>query len=144
MRFAILTIATLAGFVLAGCTETPASSSSTAPAVSSDSFSVTVSDLRPTVVAGAPFTINVTFTGAKAIASNHLGAHFGGNHTTVPSTSVYTTSCIHETSVTPPGKFQIHCNAPTKPGVYYLRGHGRPSSDATVNWWSDEQTFTVV
>ena len=99
----------------------------------------------PTLVqSGEDFSINVTVTGPSDRSSDHIGAHFGANRTSAPSTMVYNMTCTHQTAALP-GTFQSRCSAPADPGVYYLRGHVRIiESNVTHQWWGEELAFTVA
>lgn len=145
--------------LLAGCSSTPAtpapsssaaapatSSASPAPAVDASTYTITLQGFPTgTVAAGSTFNFTDVVHGAVTHASDHIGAHFGLNSTTTPSTAIYNMTCVH-TIGNLPGSFPVSCHAPMAPGTYYLRGHARiTKADSTqVSWWSAEQTFTVA
>jgi hypothetical protein len=149
-----------AAFALAGCTapsddhsddhptaSTSASQTATGtPAPTASSYSIDVFGF-PTMPLAPSATFNFTdhITGDAQRTSDHIGAHFGPNSTTTPSTTAYPSICQH-THGDMPGDFMVVCTAPATPGTYYLRGHARITlgANSTVSWWGDELTFTVA
>lgn len=112
--------------------------------VAANALTVTVSSLPAAIPPGSSFSVQVTFSGSEEIFSDHLGAHFGPISTANPSNAAYPSTCTHQAG-TSPATVQVQCTAPTQPGTYYLRGHGRTiESGTTFNWWSDEHSFTVA
>jgi hypothetical protein len=148
-RLALL-LCTLLAASLAGCSgdgdDDPAGDDSSAtPAPTASSYTVTLEGFPV-----APIPANTTFTFIDRISgdvvrmSDHIGAHFGQNSTTDPSTTAYPNACAH-THGDLPGTYEVTCTAPAAPGAYFLRGHARIMQDnLTVNWWSNEQPFTVA
>ena len=136
--------------ILAGCGSpggdgSSSTSSSTAP-VDSSTYAIVLEDFPAAPVeAGANLTFKDRVTGSVQAYSDHIGAHFGRNTTTAPSTTVYNVTCAHQAG-TLPGVFTVTCAAPQDPGTYFLRGHARITQpDGTqVSWWSEEHPFTVV
>jgi len=148
-----LLLAASALVLLAGCstapaTPSPSSSSSSAAPVDVDGSTYTIAiqgfPVAP-LAPGATFNFTDVISGPVSRASDHIGAHFGMNHTDAPSTTIYNMTCVHQPGNLP-GDYKVSCTAPMKAGTYYLRGHARVTkADGTqVSWWSDERVFTVA
>ncbi len=125
-------------------TVTVAEPSTPAPALNASAFMVVVENFPVQVVGNVPFSFKVNVTGNTSAASDHIGAHFGRNTTTTPSTMVYDNTCEH-TAGTAPGVFDVTCTV-TGEGEWFLRGHMRitPEAGDAVNFWGDEIPFTVL
>lgn len=112
------------------------------------SFTITLADFpNAPLAAGQAFHFNSTIAGAHEPhnhMSDHIGAHFGSNSTTAPSTTVYNKTCAHRAGALP-GTYEVTCTAPTELGTYYLRGHARMTEGNVTNqWWSPEVSFRVA
>jgi hypothetical protein len=106
-------------------------------------LTLSMSGLPTSVAAGQAFNFTLEVSGPGAVASDHIGGHFGMNSTTTPSTLVYDKACVHQAAFAP-GTFSVTCTAATA-GTHYLRGHLRiASGDQTYNWWSAEQSIQVT
>lgn len=136
--------------LLAGCGSpggdgASSSSSSTNPDVDADTYTIVLEEFPAAPMeAGANLTFRNRVLGSVQAYSDHIGAHFGRNSTTSPSTVVYNLTCAHQVGNLP-GVFTVNCVAPQEPGTYFLRGHARiTEAGGNVDWWSEEHPFTVV
>jgi hypothetical protein len=154
MRFALAASALcVLAALLAGCSSTstaPQASTSTTitvPPPSAGSYGVMAMDTPQSVSPGANFTVlvHVESIDGQTRMSNHIGAHFGPTSTDAPSTTVYTSACVHTTGNLP-GMYNVTCKAPATAGTIYLRGHARiVKADGTnQDWWSDEVQIQVA
>jgi hypothetical protein len=139
----------LAALALAasGCTlpSTPMSASNTSsePAVDKDTYHIGLDWTSPGVPPGTNFTFGMHVDGTVVSQSTHVGAHFGTAPSDAPSTTVYASKCKHASGQLP-NDFRVECTAPATAGTYYLRGHAQEvRGNTTINWWSEEVTFTV-
>jgi hypothetical protein len=143
MRPALALVAAMLALWTAGCTDPPEDEEH--EELGADSFHIEVQGFPSApVLANTTFNFTDVITGGPEHVSDHIGAHFGPNSTTSPSTTAYPSICAH-TGGSLPGSFQVTCTAPSMPGTYYLRGHARIiEGNVTNQWWSDEQTLIVV
>lgn len=136
-------IASVVMLLLAGCS----SSDDDEPKLAADTYTLTLRGAPAIVSANSTFAFELQVDGDIERASDHVGAHFGNTSSQAPSTTVYASACAHQIGTVPSedAAFTVTCKAPTKLGIYYLRGHVRIiEGNQTFNWWSAEHTFTVV
>lgn len=147
MALRLVAAAACLTLLLAGCSQSKDSDGEGdgPPAADAASYTIMLSEFPVAPLEGGQeFPFNSTISGGIERASDHIGAHFGPNSTTAPSTTAYPSVCPHSIGQLP-GTFQVTCAAPLNPGVYYLRGHARITyGNESVNWWSAETTFTVA
>lgn len=129
--------------VLSGCTDDDGTTDDEgAPPGGAPEYSLGLSGVPATVVAGEPFTITLSVTGAPTLASDHVGAHYGTSTSNEPSTTVYPSACPHQAG-TLPGTFTVTCTV-TSPGSIHLRGHARATeAGAQLDFWSSESVVIV-
>ncbi|HVM45787.1 MAG TPA: hypothetical protein VM582_07600, partial [Candidatus Thermoplasmatota archaeon] len=107
------------------------------------SFALEISGVPSFVGAGRAFSFVLNVTGEANLTTDHIGAHYGPNATTAPTTALLPGACEHVAGDLP-GLYTVNCTI-DEPGVYHLRGHARhvdAEANVTTHWWS--QTEAVV
>lgn len=123
-------------------TSTTPSTTPTPTGVPADAYTLAISDVPTSVEVGTKFNFTLNATGSTSRNSDHIGAHYGANSSTTPSTTVYGNACDHQTGALP-GLYNVTCTISTL-GIAHLRGHARLAENGiTTDYWSAEANITV-